>query len=247
MKPLNLLILAANAALLTACHHVYYAPSTVNIPMLEKKGEGRATALYTSGSESSCKGGELQLAYAPGAHFGLQFNAMSAGLTENTGTIDESGKGRYAEFAGGYFQKFDRLWVAEVYGGFGGGSVRNDYGYGNHSTTGITKFFLQPSLSLRSRNVEVGFATRLSVVNWKVKNTLMKDATSSSAETELTYIRSLPSFFVVEPGLLLRVGGDHFKIQGSLTFSNPRFNAYEGLTETLNGSVGFCFLFHTKK
>jgi hypothetical protein len=240
-------ILAVAAFLITSCHHVYYAPNTVAVPLLAEKHDVRINGLYSTGGESEFSGAELQFAYAPSKHFGVMFNAMAVGQKENTGDYLESGNGRYGEFAAGYFNRFELKWIFETYAGFGGGKVNNEYGMGDHSTIGMTKFFIQPAIAFKSRYFEMAFAPRFGIVNWKEKESSVKYFENDYAHYDLMAIRAKPSFFTFEPAIILRGGGEHVKIQFGLSFSNPGQLVYTDLTESMTMGLGLSVHFNTRK
>ena len=230
------------AAIAASCHHVYYAPNTPNIPMLTQKGETRINANYVSGADSEFEGAELQIAHAVKENFGLMANYFTASRSEAVDSYTESGKGSYFEAAAGYMKTLDpkKKWVTEFYGGLGFGSVKNEYENRDFSNVGITKLFLQPSLSYKSAYFEVGFTPKLSLINWKVKDEKLGEG-NDDARFDLAVIKADPSFFAFEPALLIRAGGKGFKIHGGLSFSNYNAREYLGgqnITETLTGSLG---------
>jgi hypothetical protein len=246
MKQLFILLCLAITA--ASCQHVYYAPNTANIPMLTEKGETRVNALYSVGGESEFAGGELQVAHALSDKFGLMLNFLSVGESEvpdnygSGGSEIESGKGTYIEAAAGYLKPLDarKKWVFEAFGGIGFGGVKNEYEHSDFSRVSTTKIFLQPSLSYKSANFEIGFAPRFSMVNLKIKEEQIS-TDNKDALLEMDAIKEKPNFVAFEPALLLRAGGEGVKIHFGLAFSN--YSSYDYLlstviTETLTASIG---------
>ncbi len=246
------ILLAATALFCSSCYHVYYAPNTANAPLLAEKGETRINAVYTAGGFSDYAGGELQVAHAVGKNVGIMINGFTAGKSDevsdyfsggNNNTHTEKGSGSYIEFAGGLFKNFDdkKKWIGEVYGGVGFGSVKNDYGSGDHSRVSDTKFFLQPAIGYKIRNCEMAFVPKLSVVNWKVKESRISSSDNYNAKEAINYISQNSGFFTFEPALLLRGGIQNVKVQLGLSFSQYDVNGLmqvTDLTESLNGSLG---------
>ena len=244
-------ILLATGLFCSSCYHVYYAPNTANAPLLAEKGETRINAVYTNGGYSDFDGGELQLAHAVGKNVGIMINGFTAGKSEevtdysfsgNNSTQTEKGSGSYIELAGGLFKNFDnkKKWIGEIYGGIGYGSVKNDYGSGDHSKVRDTKVFLQPAIGYKSRNFEVTLAPKVSLVNWKVKENRISSF-NEDVKDALNYISQNPRFFTFEPALLLRGGGQNVEVQLGLSLSKYDVNGLmlvNGLTETLNASLG---------
>ncbi len=191
------------------------------------------------------------MAHAVGKNVGIIINGFTAGKSEevsdysssgNNNTHTEKGSGSYIEFAGGLFKNFDhkKKWIGEIYGGVGFGSVKNDYGSGDHSKVSDTKVFLQPAIGYKSKNFEVALVPKLSVLNWKVKESRISSA-NNDVKDELNYITQNSGFFIFEPALLLRGGDKNVKVQLGLSFSNYGVNGLmhrTGLTETLNTSLG---------
>ena len=248
------MFIAAAATLLASCTHIYYAPNTANTPLLSEKGETRINGVYCKGYDTEFTGGELQVAHAFGPNWGIMINGMSVSRDENTGDYMESGKGGYAEAAAGIFKPIssDKKWMVELYGGGGKGSVKNDYGLGRHSTVGITKLFVQPAMGFKTKYFEAAFAPKLSYVSWNVKDkTGVHDDPSSGqsmATADLSAIEKSPHFMAFEPALIVRAGGEGFKIQGALSFSsNSKNNQNTFLAESLNGSLGVSINFRSAK
>ena len=253
MKYIIMLILYSS---LTSCYHVYYAPNTLNTPLLSEKGEMRVNALFTSGRESDYLGGELQAAYAILKNWAVMFNAITAGRTLKTDYISrdyiERGSGSYAEFGGGYFKPISKnhQWEFEVYGGFGGGSVKNDYALNDHSQVGLTKFFIQPAIGLKNKYYEFSVGTRLGLINWKVKENNIQHSENDYEKRAMMWIQDKPSFFVLEPGMMFRAGNKNVKAQLGFTLgSSYRSGIFDfvDLTESFNLNVGISYNFHKQK
>ena len=216
-------------------------------------------ALYCTGGDSEFGGGELQVAYAITKNVGVMLNGFAAGESEeitsynNTnGSHTESGKGSYIEGAAGYFMALDtkRKWIADIYGGMGLGSVKNDYGFGDNSKVGTTKFFVQPSIGYKSANFEFAFVPKLSLINWKVKDSKIVSSENDGIKAEMAAINSDPSFIAFEPALILRAGGKDLKVQAGVSFSNYSTTSFlfqTGLTESVNGHLGISINIKPKK
>ena len=236
---------------MASCHHVYYAPNTTNAPLLSEKGETRINALYSSGNTSEFNGGELQFAHAVSKHMGIMVNGFIAGKSEEisdwnwnqNSSHKEKGSGSNVEFAGGYFKSFDerKKWIGELYGGFGLGSVTNEYGYGDRSKVNSTKIFLQPSIGYKLKNFEFAVVPKVSLINWRIKENRISSSENESAKDEMKAIGQKQNFIAFEPALLVRGGGENFKLQLGLSFSDYKSaSTYytESLIETLNASIG---------
>lgn len=239
-----------------SCFHVYYAPNSAHAPLLSEKGETRINGLYSTGGNSEFNGGELQFAHAVGQNFGIMANGMMAskseqlddwGISSNWGGTSgyhtEKGSGSYLELAGGYFKTFDekKRWIGEIYSGFGAGSVKNDYGFGDHSKVNSYKFFIQPAVGYKSKNFEAMIVPKVSLINWKVKESnILAAGNNGYVESEISAIQAKKNFLAFEPALLFRAGGQNLKLQWGLSFSGFNSSSFydEELIETLNANIG---------
>lgn len=245
----------------TSCTHIYYAPNSANVPLLSEKKETRVNALYCSGGETEFEGGELQVAAALTKNVAVMVNGMAMGKSESVSDYSgnsrhtESGNGSYIEVAGGMFESFGKKkkWIGEIYGGVGVGSAKNTYSNNLESKVNSTKLFLQASVGFKSRYFEFAFAPKISLINWNVKRDDLANVDQSHFnyydELDLQVIKNKPNFVSFEPALLIRAGGEDFKIQAGLSFSNFTANNYlfDGLTETLNASLGISINLHPAK
>lgn len=216
LAPVLLLVICSSS-----CVHYYYAPNSNNVPLLKEKGEGRIQASYTStatqDNENTANGFELQSAYATGNCFALQFNLMHVSETEDEG----SGSGTYAEAAAGYFKAIGprRHLVFEAYGGLGYGGVKNEFSDNGVAKTSIFKFFAQPSFGYTSKYFDAAVSSKFSLVNLGYGSaTISKD----NDPYDYDYVESLKggkSYFLWEPGLMLRGGFPNVKLSLQVTYS----------------------------
>ena len=255
MKKISGLLMIA--VIMCSCAHVYYAPNTANAPLFSEKGETRVNALYTAGAYSEFSGGEIQVAHAVSKNVGVMINGFSVGTTGevsdwnwNGTTHTEKGNGSYLEFAGGLFKPFDanKQWIGEVYGGFGLGSSKHDYGFGDNSKVNVAKLFIQPSIGYKSTYFEAAFIPKISFINWHVKESHISNNNSGYLKADFESIREKPGFMSFEPALILRGGGKDFKIQLGLSLSTGNLSSGSvDLTESTNGSIGVSFNIRSKK
>ena len=256
MKKFTWLIMIAT--IMCSCAHVYYAPNTANAPLFSEKGQTRINALYSAGGYSDFTGGEIQVAHAVSKNVGVMINGFSVGETDevsdwnwNGTTHTEKGSGSYIEFAGGLFKPFDpnNQWIGEVYGGFGLGSSKHDYGYSDNSKVNLTKLFIQPSIGFKSNYFEAAFVPKISFINWHVKENHISNSNNDYPKADVEAIRDKSGFMSFEPALILRGGGKDFKIQLGLSLStgNLSSSSSEELTEQMTGSIGISFNISGKK
>lgn len=260
MKRLLLLVMAAFS--LSSCYHVYYAPNTPNAPLLTQKGETRANAIFTGGFISRATGGELQVATALTNHTAVMVNGYAAGHKEHVeedfwswGTVPnhaEEGHGAYLEAGAGYFNSPDPRngWIGEVYGGYGVGTVTNDYGFADHSKVNCSKLFLQPAIGFRAEYMEVALVPRISYVHWTIKDSSIRNLNNADHRKSLATIAADPSLMTFEPAFVIRAGWENVKAQMSLALSTNRRNAgpdTDNLIEGMTASVGVSFTLSPKK
>ncbi len=235
--------------LFTSCYHVYYAPNTPNVSLLTEKEELRVNAGLISGLDSEFGGGDLQVAYSPANNFAVMANGFSVSRKEETSeTRTESGKGTYAELGLGFYQPMDlkKRWLFEGYAGFGGGSVKSDYGNGETSRVTVNKLFLQPAIGFKFDYVELAFSPRLSYVSWKAKSVKSAD---EGVMRDMNYIAKNPNFLTLEPALILRAGHKNVKAQLGLTLGGSDVDEYwySAPRESAVGYLGISFNFSTKQ
>jgi hypothetical protein len=204
-------IAVAVSVFASSCMHYYYAPSSNNIPLLKEKGDGNIELKYSVGNYYS--GFEVQSALAVSNHVGVQLNFFTASQDD-----DEygSGNGSYIEAAGGYFlPTTNHKWVFETYTGIGTGVVNNKYEYLKISKVGLTKFFIQPSFGFTHPYFDIAIASKFSLVNFNVKNSSVDKEASPIDYYDIQLLENNKSFFIWEPGIMMRGGFKGLKFQGS--------------------------------
>jgi len=201
-------------------------------------------------------GGEFQFTHAVRQNFGIMANGMVASKSEqlddwnfssnsgsSSGYHTEKGSGSYIEVGVGYFRALDekKKWMGEIYSGFGAGTVKNDYGFGDHSKVNSYKFFIQTAVGLKSKNFEAMIVPKVSFINWKVKErNIRRSGNSSYAEADMNSIEAKRNFLAFEPALVFRAGGQNLKLQWGLSFSSFNSSSFydEELIETVNANIG---------
>lgn len=160
---------------------------------MTEKGEFQADASLTSGPGLSASA-----AYAVLPHVGVMVNA-SAQWDRQRGARGTNSEllsplsikyRRHCLDAGvGFFIPFDqkRQWVAEVYGGFGRGSLHiGDTGiseqaspYSRSLRSDVSRYFIQPALGFSSKNFQAGVYLRWLFMDFKdIKSTYTNEETA---------------------------------------------------------------------
>lgn len=143
---------------LQSCSPTYVA-NTTNVPLLSGKGEFKAS-VCTGTSDI-----EPQLSYALTDHIGLMANGCFSfhdGISDNT---TYAPKRNFFEGGIGYLNSPEQHQIIELFGGYGKGYVGNNYNITQSSdyfSADYQRFFIQPSIGLRGKYMEGGFAFRFS-------------------------------------------------------------------------------------
>ena len=220
----SILILASGCfLLLTSCNPKYYTANTQNVPLISQKGE---TNLTLAGNANQV---EAQGAYGITKNIALQAN----GGLFIPGDLDNGngGSGRFLELGAGYYKPLENNLVFEVYGLLGMGAVENhlpstvaDY----PSTKGdisasMFRYGIQPNIGYKSKHFSVAVSSRFVNMNYSnIKGDLIFDN-----QSQVAYLESNKSNFLVEPAITIKGGLDKIKLQlqygYSLNLSNSSF------------------------
>ncbi len=240
----RIIFFIATSSFFTSCVHHYYAPNSNNVPLLKEKNEGRIQLQFGGGNNYN--GFEFQSAYAVGKHTALQLIFFSASGEDKEGDVKYgSGKGTYIEAAAGYFAPSqNNHWVFETYAGVGTGTVTNEYRESESSKVTVTKFFLQPSYGFSTKNFEIAVSSKFSLANFNVKNSTVTMDNNPADFPDIEFLRNNKSFFLWEPGIMMRGGFKQFKIMAQFTYSAPNDSKLN--IDNANLSVGVVVPFKIK-
>ena len=201
---------------LFACSPILYAPTTQNVPLLQQKGEVNIGGGYIS--TESAEGMSLNFATAVDSSWAIAaaFNTLGDGTVRSGNSWDS--KGRYLEAAAGKFGTIaDGPFLYEAFLGLGYGTATNKNS--NSSVNGkFIKPYLQTSIGVRSKIVDLAFTPRLAVVNY-VSNDVYIPGAPEEAMAASNYFDDKGSSFVFEPGITLRLGLKNVKIQAQYVYS----------------------------
>jgi hypothetical protein len=176
----NLLIISALAAILAGCGPTLYVPNTVNTPLLAEKKDWKASiGVIGMAPEANV---DLQGSYAFHDHFAAMGNmSFMAGHNDqgsqavsnlrNSHSLVEGGVGAYTSFWKN--RRGVPIGRAEIFGGTGVGWAEDNNPDNVFNVDGTDRYlgvyqryFLQPSVGIRSRIVDISFATRISRVHF---------------------------------------------------------------------------------
>jgi hypothetical protein len=210
----------------SSCRTVY-APNAVNAPLLQEKGELKAT-LSTN---------NLQVATAVSDHVGLMVNGYLNDYKSDDRSFKNNGKG--AELGIGYFAHNDQRITYEAYGGVGFYNVR--IRESNDTKTfdaDAMKYFVQPSVGWVNPFFEVAVSPRLSVV--KYNSPELTGYTSQERVSNFFDIVDQKAHAFFEPTVTLRGGYKFVKLQvqvgHSFKLTKNDINRNDGI-----GSIGLIF------
>lgn len=238
MTKTNHVVVAAVLLMSVGCSPKYYVPNTVNVPMIQAKGQ---TNLTVAGNGNQV---EFQGAYGLGGSVAFQVNGGAViPRDEDNGN---GGSGRLLEAGVGVFRNVSPNVLFDVYALAGVGTVDNDFPTtvaANPGTTGkisadMTRFSLQPSLSAHGKRFSISGSARISSLRYRnVQGSLVFDGVN-----QVTYLNDNKSHFLLEPAVTLRAGGQKMRIQmqlvRSLNLTDSSFRQDDNLL-----SVGLNFNF----
>ncbi|MCR9253294.1 MAG: hypothetical protein NXI20_22970 [bacterium] len=166
LKICLLLSVVVAICLTSGCSSYYYMPNTQNVPLMKEKGDVSLLGAISSGDDLEAV--EVQGAYAVASKFAVMANTQF--VKEEEGDIQ--GRGHMVEGGVGYFVPLSEKIVFEVYGGLGGGRVRNDYDRTSSSSMKMNKMFIQPQLGMSSKHIDLAISTRLAKLGYSEIQTL---------------------------------------------------------------------------
>ncbi len=176
--------------------HYYYAPNTLQIPVLREKGDAIIGAgLARTGSYT---GVEAQGVYSPIRYGAVMVSFLESGSRQVRNNRQEGAASRFGELGFGAYEAFERG-SASLFAGVGQGNVYNAYGGNKYSDFTVRRWFIQPGIAYKNKGFRGGVALRLSRISFP------KGASSFDiSEDELAAIRKIESdtpLFLPELGL----------------------------------------------
>ena len=234
------------------------APAAVNAPDLQKAGDNKLGAYYSSNfgnkklddgfTQNKSKGYDLQAAYAITNHWALQasyFKRNEKSENEvNRGSLFYSSllyNRKSADAGIGYFTKLGNSSrnFFQVFAGGGTGkyeikdiSERDSISYNLFHTADVNKFYIQPAFIFSFDNVSMGLVSRFSFVNYKKVETNYSEAQQLSFNLDGLEKRTL-SFW--EPAFVINAGMNslpalrfEFQFGANFSFDNTYYDVKTG-------------------
>lgn len=213
-----------------SCSHIYYYPTTQNVPLLQERNDIRLNA-GASYKLVNISAADFQFAWAGTRHL-----AMAGTFTTVTGNASDNiseGNGYYADGAIGYFNKLNEELVFEVYGGYGQSQQQHQYGTSRRmgssgdrqivdfgtSRLSFRQYYIQPAIGAGKDGVDLIFSLRCSYLDfYSVNNHLLTDTINKYTYNSplffpLEEIDAQRTYYLLEPAATLRVGWQHVKLQ----------------------------------
>jgi len=222
---------------LSSCSPVPYSNVGQNVPLFKNKGEVSLTGNYASTDDATGIGIQGAAAVDSSLAFMTSFYSL-----KNSTNANWQGSGKYFEFGSGKFGVVGRSnFVYDVFGGLGFGGIKN-HAVGSSLNVSFIKPFVQSSIGLTTKWVDVAFTARLALPTYTNYKNGLSDATQH-AQAE-TYFGENKSQFVFEPGLTLRLGYKAVKANFTVCTSTFRLaDEYEHVSANNNYvSVGLAVL-----
>ena len=198
MKTCFLILLAAIIFTSCDTPRYAYSPTAHNVPLLTKKGDSKVAAAYSTNGVSSntdntgneytkntSQGFDVQGAVALTNNIAIQGSYYYRGEKTNTtwsnGFFNSSSiryRRNMAEVGAGFYTALDskqRIFLQAFAGGGLGKTTIKDNGidqadlpYSRYYNTDLAKFYLEPSITFRAKEIFAGsIATRLSVIKFR--------------------------------------------------------------------------------
>lgn len=237
-----------------SCSPAYYMPNNVNVPLFKEKGETQAQAHIGTAEKFNSAG--INVAHAIGRSSALMFNASgfntnsditiyTGNTTGNNLNYDSKNRAVMAEVGAGLFKPFgkDSIFIFETYAGYGLYSINRALNTYQSVAYKIHRPFVQPSIGIRYKIVEVSYGLRMSMLFFS--NQLPSTAFKNDAITMLEF-ENWDKAFNFDHSLTVGVGWERVKVQLQWVY-NPIFNALTNpITESnysSNISLGLKFGF----
>lgn len=235
MKPARMTLRLVPILLLmglgSACAPIYL-PSAPNTPMLEKQGDGQATArVGTSGLE-------VQGAYAVTDRTYLIGGLAASDHKEEEGSDSSH---RYLEVGAGTVLRPSANLVLEGAGGLGLGVGKGSVDYTLNGSRvrsaegGYFKPFIQGNIALQGRSLDAGLVNRFSLLQFGEITRTDGDAVIDDSPKSLFW----------EPHLFVQVGSKTIRLQTHFGLTVPIAGNPEFDWHYVNAGIGLHYRFHS--
>lgn len=231
-------LLLCTALLLYHCSPKYYTPNTQNLPMLSKKHQANCTIVPLAGRI------EAMGAYSPTDNIAVLVNGGY--YYENLNDTTNGGSGAFAEAGVGYYYKFAKYGLWDIYTLAGYGTIENHFpsSVDAHSgTTGkirasVARGGIQSSVGFTSEYFDAIASVRITTLQYaNISGSFVFDSTN-----QVSYLTQNNSMFLAETAITLRGGYAGIKAQLQLGRSyNLTFPEFRQDKSWFTFGIGYTF------
>ncbi|NNL91282.1 MAG: hypothetical protein HKO66_03505, partial [Saprospiraceae bacterium] len=200
MNSLQLTIVVVTLMLCQSCRPIY-VPNIHNVPLLKEKTDVSVTLSLN----------DLQGAYAVSDNIGIM-----ASLYRNNVNFaydfDENVNRKYFEIGAGYFTRFGKFGVFELYGGYGIGDFEfgKSQGANDYYSANTSRIFIQPNVAFSYKIIDVVFSTR--VFSYSIHDPdLTRYGGPDTFDTDLSDVH-LRNYQYIEPASTPKLGWKQAKV-----------------------------------
>lgn len=195
--------------LYSGCSPKYYTPNTQNVPMLSKKNQANISVVPLSGRV------EVMGSYALTEDVAVQLNGGR--FSENTNDTTNGGSGTFLEVGSGYYYKFAKHGLCDIYALAGYGTMENHFPSSVDTHPGTTgkisaemlRGGVQSSVGFTSEYFDAFASVRLASLYYSnISGSFVFDSTN-----QVTYLTNNSVLFLAEPAITVRGGYAGFKMQ----------------------------------
>ena len=202
------LLLVCAVVVISGCSPIYYAPNTLNVPMIREKGQ-----VVVSAHRGDHGSFNFQGAYSPKQNWAV----TADGFWAEEGTSSSiKGSGHMINGGAGYYRPLNSHFMWDTYGILGFGSVENSFSQRDVSSS-FVRYGVQPSIGFQSKYFDAFVATRIVGLGYF--------HTTGSEAIEVQYLKDTRTQFLLEPAVTIRGGYDFVKAQFQLGHSHNMTNS----------------------
>lgn len=217
---------ASLALCVSSCNPGLYSTVGQNVPLFTEKGE---VALSGGKSNSTneyevIKGFHAQLAIALDSNLAVISSLYSLKSMDDETVNRWAGKGSYFEVGIGKFKtNKSRKITCEIFIGAGLGSLKNTF-ESEYVNARYLKPFIQPTVGFTSKYFDVALTSRIALVSY-LSHTQQLDTDENYQISN--FFSTKEKTLVFEPGLTIRAGFEHVKLQIQSNYSTFRYEAVD--------------------
>jgi|1048.fasta_scaffold15703_2 hypothetical protein len=244
-------ILLSGLGVASCSQHYYYAPNTLHLPSVSKKGQLSVEASLNGSSQ--IKGSELRTAWMPTQNTSIMANFMYlSGSFEQTNFFVfpspppelHTGTGHLLELGiTKHFPTSKNTSVFSITSGAGLGTSINTYGKQKKAALDFSRYFIQPAFMSYGKMANIGVGFRLAYLNF-YKGTIDYTINESDLST-IQNIEKKAYFLLPDVGFTAGVRFDPVEIRCNITLGLMPQPYYYGFSNN-NLSISALTILDTK-